>query len=260
MPPDRGHRDTMVSTGFPELDAGEGVLHRGKLSVLAGAPSTGKSALAMAMMLGACAPAEAAAVCFTSFYENGDLLLRLLASTGGVAPARSSQRRHGILAFREQLLRRGLHLHQAGGIVRPCDVVAEQARAVARQSPGLNALVIDPLLTSTPGMRAGSAERRATVVGLQELAAELDIAVLAVVALEGDGGEARPDRTRLGALGFEDGLVDTELLLHRPAAFTRRAPPGLAEVAIHRASDPEPRLATLRYLPDEGRFASQPGG
>jgi replicative DNA helicase len=259
MPPARERAAARLRTGFRKLDAGPGVLHRGGVTVLAGASSVGKSALAMAMMLGACAPSGAAAACFTSFYENGDLLLRLLAETGGVAPARGSQRRYGIAAFTEQLRRRGLYLYQGGGIVRPCEVVAERAREAAARSDGLGMLVIDPLLTSTPAMRSGLAERRSTALALQELAVELDIAVLVVMAVEtaaSAGGEARPAREQLTPLGFEPGLASIEMLLHRPAIYTRMAPADLAEVEIHRPGAEHPQLVSLRYAPEEGLFTA----
>lgn len=248
---------TLVRTGFRRLDQGRGVLHRGRVTLLAGAPSMGKSALAMGMILGACEPESAAAVYFTSFYENGDLLLRLLAATGGVAPARNSQRQHGITAFAEQAQRRGLYLLQGGGIVRQAEQIASLARAAVSRNPGMVALAIDPLLNGSPGTRVGQDERRATLVGIRQIAVELDIAVLLVVALQrsqspGDG--KRPDRAQLPWYGFEPGVADTELLLYRPSIFQPLAPPALAEVTIHQQGEEGHRLVSLRYRHDLGSF------
>jgi replicative DNA helicase len=254
MDPSVERAKTLVRTGYHRLDRGGGVLHRGHLTVLAGAPSMGKSALAMGMILGVCEPEESTAVYFTSFYENGDLLLRLLAATGGVSPARASQRCHGIGAFVEQALRRGLYLHQGAGLMCQSSQVAAQARDAAQRSPGLAALAIDPLLTCTPAMRAGPEERRATIESIRELALELNVAVLLVVALPSSVKGARPKRTQLRSLGFEPGIADTELLLHRPSVYQKLAPPALTEVVVYERGEDEPRLASLRYLPAERRF------
>ncbi|MFH1469262.1 MAG: DnaB-like helicase C-terminal domain-containing protein [Pseudomonadota bacterium] len=245
---------TLILSGFKRLDADDGVLHRGRVTLLAGVPSVGKSALAISMILGACQPEEAAAVYFTSFYENGDLLLRLLASAGGREPARSSQRGHGIGPFVEQAARRGLYLQPQGGLVHPCDEVAEKAREVARQAPGLVALAIDPLPSVSPITRVGTEDRRRNLLGLRELAHELDIAVLLISALprqlvEADDG--RPRLRHLLATGIDPSLVDTALLLHRPALHRARAPRELAEVEVHHGDEEHWRLVTLRYRAEE---------
>jgi replicative DNA helicase len=248
---------TTVLCGFERLDACGGVLHRGQVTVLAGAPAIGKSALSIGMMLGACAGERDAAAYFTSFYENGDLLLRLMARASGLAPARSSQRRHGIAAFAEQAQRRGLHLLQGGGLVRQSEVVSEKAREVIRRSPNLCALAIDPLLTSTPSMRDGAKERRETLLGLRGLARELNLAVLLVSALPRtllEADDMRPSPQHLRSVGLDLETADTTMLLHRPALFSPRAPQELAEVAIYHRGEEEPRLASLRYFEDSCCF------
>lgn len=250
---------TSLSSGFPRLDECGGVLQRGKVTVLVGAPSMGKSALAMAMVLAASEPAGTAGAYFTSFYENGDLILRLLASTWGVRPARSSQRRHGIAVFAEQARERGLHLFQGGGLVRPCEVIRQRAHEALALSPGLAVLAVDPLLTYTPNMRDGASERRRTLAGMAVLAGELNVAVLLVATLPSASlkvADKRPRLEHLGLLGMSFEHVDTALLLHRPVAYTPRAPPELAELRVYTTEGEEPRLVSLRYRVSAGMFAS----
>jgi replicative DNA helicase len=248
---------TVVPTGIERLDAGGGVLHRGSVTVLAGAPKMGKSALAISMILGACAPQGAAAAYFTSFYENGDLLLRQLARAGGREPARSSQRRHGVAAFAEQALRRGLHLYQGGGLVQQCEVVSNKSREAFAKSPGLAAVAVDPLLINTTATRYGVEERRRTLLGLGQLARELDVAVLLIIALSRQvlsAEDRRPSLQLLRGAGVSFEEVDCAMLLHRPAAYTSTAPNELAEVEIHRDVEGPGRLVSLCYRSDDARF------
>lgn len=252
-----GAGSTVIRTGIERLDTGGGVLRRGSVTVLAGAPKMGKSALAIRMILGTCAPKEAAAAYFTSFYENGDLLLRQLARSGGREPARSSQRRHGVAVFAEQALRRGLHLYQGGGLVQQCEVVSERSREACAKSPGLVAVAVDPLLINTTATRYGVEERRRTLQGLGELARELDVAVLLIIALSRqvlDAEDKRPSLQLLRGAGVSFDEVDCAMLLHRPAAYTTRAPVELAEVEIHRDSEGPGRLVSLRYRRGEACF------
>jgi replicative DNA helicase len=257
MEPSADAASAVVLTGFERLDTLGGVLHRGRVTVLAGASAMGKSALAIGMILGACAPDDAAAAYFTSFYENGDLLLGQLARAGGVEPARSSQRRHGVAVFAEQALRRHLHLFQGGGLVQQCEVVAQNTRLALERSPGLVAVGVDPLLINTTATRFGVEERRRTLQGLKAMAQELELAVLLVITLprsSGEGEKARPTLQQLRGAGVGFDEVDTALLLHRPAAYTNVAPQELAEVEVHHGPEGPARLVSMRYRVDQACF------
>ncbi len=242
-----------VQTGIARLDSNGGALHRGCVTLLAGAPGMGKSTMAINMALSAREPQGAAAGYFTSFYENGDLLLRLFATVSGVEPSRSSLRGQGSAGFTELVKRWDLHLFPVGGLVLQHEAVAEGTQQALAHSPGLALVVVDPVHTNSASAQYGKEDRRRTLCGFQELAREHNVAVLLVTALDRsllDGEGMKPGLGHLRRRGLDLELFDTVLLLHRPAHYTPRAPPQLAELVVHRIASGEQRLVTLQVKRD----------
>ncbi len=249
--------DRVVRTGIARLDADGGVLRRGKVTVLAGVSGMGKSTMAINMVLASLDPPKAAAAYFTSFYENGDLLLRLFANASGVEPARSSLRGRGSAGFADMARRRGLHLFPGGGLVQQHETVARSTAQAIALSPGLAMVAVDPVLTSPSNAQYGQDERRRTLEGFREVAREQNVAVLLVTAVSRtllDDDKMRPSLRHLHRKGVALDLVDTALLLHRPAFYTPEAPQQLAEVAVHDMADGSERLVSLRFLGMGHRF------
>ena len=249
--------DAAIRTGISRLDTHSGVLHRGCVTLLAGASGMGKSTMAINMALNARQPEGAAAAYFTSFYENGDLLLRLFAAVTGVEPSRSSLRGHGSSAFTELVRRWDIHLFPVGGLVLQHEAVDKGVNAALSHSPGLSLVVVDPVHTNSASAQYGKEDRRRTLLGFQQLAREHNVAVLLVTALSRtshDTEATRPGLDHLRRRGLDLDLFDTVMLLHRPSLYTTRAPPELAEVSVHCTATGEHRLVSLRVQRDGSKF------
>jgi len=213
-----------LSTGIAPLDEKLGGLMGGNLIILAGRPSMGKTALALAI---AREVARHAPVCMISAeMTNKALGTRLLAMEGKV---NSHTLRLGRLTQEEfQRIRdartalAGLQLHLADHITRMAEIPAEVRRA--HREDGMSLLVVDYLQLLTPDMKHESREREVAQMSktFKDLTVELDIPILLLAQLNrlvNQRPDKRPALSDLRESGAIEQDADIVLFIHRDAYY-----------------------------------------
>ena len=235
-----GGHVTGVTTGLAALDDLSGGLHPGELTVFAGRPGMGKTALGLGLARAA-ARAGHATLFFTLEMPPEQLAQRIMASESGVAA--DAQRRgridsdqYGALEMvRRRHEREPLDLIDASGMT--IQMIAATARRVHRRRK-VGLIVVDYLQLVAPSDSAARRNRVDEVTeisaGLKRLARELAVPVVALAQLN-RGLEARDNkRPRLSDLRDSGAIEqDADLIgfIHREIEYLKRDRPDPSDEA-----------------------------
>lgn len=264
-----GEAPLAISTGLRELDfkLGGGV-NDGDLVIVAGRPSMGKSALAMAIGEHV-AETVGTAVVFSlempgtqltqrAMARQGDMPLHILRNGSRMTDADWPRLTHATQVLSELPLMvdetPGLTLAQ----------IASRSRAVKRKH-GLKLIIVDYLQLMTGGpderhdLRIGSYS-----AGLKELAKRLGVPVIALSQLS-RAVEQRPNRRPLMADLRDSGALeqdaDTIILLYRDEVYHENtADKGVAEAIIAKQRNGALGTAYLSFVHEQARFSDLPMG
>jgi len=232
-----------ISTGLDQLDHLTGGLQPGKMILVAGRPSMGKTALAMNI-------AEYVARCGVKVYfvslEMGatELVERALAGRSGVPGnlIRDAYRlQHGdlgaIYKAEDAMADLPMHLDDAPG--RTVGAMTSIARRL-KSTQGLGLIVIDYVQLLEPDKTSAAKATRQEQVSqisrrLKAMAREIDVAVVALSQLNRNL-EAREDKRPIMSDLRESGSLEQDadivLLLHRPDYYNHADQPGAAELIV----------------------------
>ncbi len=218
---------TGVPSGFSDLDELTSGFQKSELILLAGRPSTGKTALALNFMRHAAVNADKNVAFFSLEMAANQLVIRMICSESDISTDRLK-----LGNFKKDQYRK---LTNAANTISQADIFIEdsaslsvlelkaKARRIMSES-GLDMVIVDylQLLGGTGSKRSrDSREQEISEIsrGLKAMAKELDIPVLALSQLNRapetrEGGDPRlSDLRESGALEQD---ADVVMLLHRP--------------------------------------------
>jgi replicative DNA helicase len=253
-----------VPTGFPDLDAVLGGLHKSDLVYLAARPSVGKTSLALGVARNAAALGMS--VLFHSLEMSAAQLVQRLAALDSGASVHNL--REGKLTEEEwprvvqsldRLERLPILLDDTPGVT-PARLrsSALRARAVA----GLDLLVVDYLQLMRPGHRTPGKYEAITEISqsLKELARDLDVPVLAVSQLNRDcetRSDKRPMLSDLRESGALEQDADVVVLLYRDEVYDANTPEhGIAEVHVAKHRNGPTGKLNLLFRGETSSFAT----
>lgn len=250
-----------LPTGFSDIDDLTGGLQRGELTVLAGRPSMGCTALALNMVQHVALNAGRAVVLFSLDRSTAEITLDLTSLTGRIS--------------REQLLSgeipedtwpqvsSAMTLLSAAPIfiVDKTSLAHAQLATIARRlkrEHDVQLIVIDRLDLLCG---AGNAETGIEIVRtLNELAKELAIPILLLARVRRAvemRHDKRPSRYDLGESSPITRFAETVMFLYRDEVYDVESPdPGIAEIMVERRHDRSTAAVKLRFLSGFGRFES----
>lgn len=220
---------TGVPTGFPDLDALTGGFQRSDLIIVAGRPSQGKTALALALARNAGLHHEkkTAIGLFSLEMSKEQLVIRMLASEGRV---NAHKLRTGKLPDEDwrQMSRAAGRLAEAKLFIDDTPALSIlELRAKARRlkvEHGIGMIVVDYLQLVHGPRNAENREREISWISrsLKALAKELDIPVIALSQLN-RSPETRADKRPLLSDLRESGAIEQDadlvMFVHRPEMF-----------------------------------------
>ncbi|MFN0059280.1 MAG: replicative DNA helicase [Planctomycetota bacterium] len=258
--------DQRISTGLVNLDDVVGGLAPGRLTVIAGRPSMGKSSLALNIVRGAVLAGHAALfVALESSAEeianswcaiDGDVGNYQLSNTSDLTPT-------DLERINASLNRMG---NDAGGLfvdddsAQTVESIGARIRRLKRKHPGLRLVVVDHI-----GLVRGKGQNREQEIagissGLRLLAKECDVAMIAVSQLN-RGTENRDDRRPRLADLRDSGTIEQDasliLLLFREEYYfpERVDKQGLAEVFVAKHRGGPVGSVELRWDAEHVRFS-----
>lgn len=244
-----------ITTGFIDLDAMLGGLHRSDLIILAGRPSMGKTALATNIAFNAAKKlrrepgpdgvdktVEGAIVGFYSLEMSAEqLALRILSERARVSSHRlrkgdvDPEEFSDFIEAQKELAVLPLHIDQTGGI--SIAALAARARRLKRRV-GLDMIVVDYLqLVTTSGRSDGRVQEVSEVTqGLKALAKELEVPVLALSQLSRkveERDDKRPQLSDLRESGSIEQDADVVMFVYREEYYLERIKPPESDVERH---------------------------
>lgn len=241
-----GGRPAGFSTGFPDLDRKLGGLEPGKLYVVAGRPSMGKTALATNIAVHVARKGErttsdgeiisdAVVGFFTLEMPKEELVQRIVATDCGINARKiktgdlTDQEMEKLARFSHHFKATRLHIDETGGI--SVTQLAARARRMKRKM-GLDLLVIDYLQIMT-GAKSDRFENRVLEIQnitqrLKALAKELHIPIILLSqlsrALE-NRAEKRPQLSDLRESGAIEQDADVVIFVFREEYYIEREKP-----------------------------------
>ncbi|PXW23389.1 replicative DNA helicase [Paraburkholderia caballeronis] len=259
-----GEAPQAISTGLRDLDfkLGGGI-NGGDLIILAGRPSMGKTALAMAIGEHV-AETHGPACAFSLEMPGAQLTQRALARQGDMAlqmlrnGSRMSDSEWPKLTHATQVLSEmNLLIDDTPGL--SLVEIASRSRAVKRKH-GLKLIIVDYLQLMTGGpnerhdLRIGSYS-----AGLKELAKRLDVPVIALSQLN-RGLEQRPNKRPMMSDLRDSGAIeqdaDTIIFLYRDEVYHENSPDkGVAEAIIGKQRNGALGTAYMTFIHEQAKFA-----
>ncbi len=258
-------------SGYPEIDDHTAGFRGGELVVLAGAPGSGKTALALNIALNAAKAGQRAAV-FSAEATAAQLVERLLNAEARVSSLATrsgnltNTEGRNIVAAASVLSSLPLHIDETPR-PRIGDIIAK-ARLLKAQHPDLALLVVDYLQLVTPGRTRGRDYNRAeeltdVAYDLQGLGKELGVPIIALSQVDAKAAEVRAEKTkesqsRLSELRWSQGMREAAHfvgLVHRPQADDPNAGSFL-DINFAKARDLPPFNARLHWQGAWMRVAS----
>lgn len=259
-----GEAPQAISTGLRDLDfkLGGGI-NGGDLIILAGRPSMGKTALAMAIgehVAETHGPAcvfslemPGAQLTQRALARQGDMALQVLRNGSRMGDAEWPKLTHATQVLSEMNLlvddTPGLSLAE----------IASRSRAVKRKY-GLKLIIVDYLQLMTGGtderhdLRIGSYS-----AGLKELAKRLDVPVIALSQLNRnleDRPNKRPIMRDLRDSGAIEQDADTIIFLYRDEVYHENSPEkGIAEAIIGKQRNGAQGTAYMAFIHEQAKFA-----
>ena len=226
-----------ISTGLRDLDERLGGVQPGELTIIAGRPSMGKTALAVNIAFDAAA--RGAPVDFYSLeMTDGDLVRRVLADRlrvgsdklrrGQVTPAQMAE----LVEDARRLRHVPLTIDPSGGLT----IAQLSARARKQKRAGKTELIVVDYLQLLNGSRRDGRVNEVTEIttGLKALAKELDVPVIALSQLS-RAVESREDKRPMLADLRESGSIeqdaDVVMFVYREEYYLERTKPDFSEVA-----------------------------
>lgn len=256
-----------IQTGFPDLDARlDGGLERGTLTVIAGRPSMGKTAMGLCLARNV---AEWGSALFLSMEMPAHMVNDRNIAALGKLPLRWLKKPNDKTPEDKEMFDRMTHAFQRANdlnlyiddqtALNMLDIRGK-ARSVKRKQ-GLDLLVIDQLSFIT-----GSQERNKWDAvgeytrGLLQLAKELDMAVALLCQLNRgveDRAEKRPMMSDLAMSGSIEQDASNILFLYRDEVYNPDTmDKGICEVITTKQRQGEPGIVGLSYNGAQTRFES----
>lgn len=232
-----------LSTGLKDLDDITAGLHPGELTIIAGRPGMGKSALAVNIAHAAGMRGEPALI-FSIEMPNQTLMMRIMAS---MAKIESRLIRKGFISESEwpKIVNSISQIAEAPIYFDDSPLLkAAELRARARKAKkehNIKLIVVDYLQIMTPA--AGKSDRREREIAeisaaIKSIARELNIPVIAVSQLN-RGVDSRPDKRPLMSDLRESGAIEQDadliLFIYRDEVYNKSEDnenKGIAEIGI----------------------------
>jgi replicative DNA helicase len=241
-----------LTTGLIDLDAVIGGLQEGLLYIIAGRPSTGKTALMITMAVNAALKEKVPIGIITMEQNNTQIAIRMFASLGRIDSVSLSR---GSLQ-KEDWPR----LTSASGIASGLDIWLDEkpAQSLAyimrrarewKYKHGIRALFLDylQLVQTAEGRETRSEKLGAITKGLRALAKELKIPVICLAQLNRsleDRSNKRPLLSDLRDSGEIEQDADTVMMLYRDEIYNGDSQDkGMAEIIVRKQRDG--RLGTV---------------
>lgn len=256
---------TGLRTPWDSLDSLTDGLLPGKVYMVAGRPSMGKSAAVQNIALHTALTCRAPVLFVSLEVPDVDVAMRLLAIGAGVS-GRSIKRgwssmpefdRERILAYAPVLMAAPIQVHYAHDLT-PHGVGAE-ARRVHRSPGGLGLIVIDYLQLMDATEEASREPRQVQVAkmsrAIKGLAMALSVPVLLVSQLNREAEKREDRRPRMADLRESGSLEqdsDVVILVHRPEYYDANDQPGVAELIVAKNRDGD--VGTVRLTWDGPTF------
>ncbi|KVP76900.1 replicative DNA helicase [Burkholderia ubonensis] len=259
----RGEAAAAISTGLSDLDfkLGGGI-NGGDLIIIAGRPSMGKTALAMAIGEHV-AEREGAVAMFSlempgkqlmqrAIARHGDLPLHVVRNGSRMTDADWPKLTHAVQVISEM----PLMIDDSAGLSLP--EITSRSRAVKRKV-GLKLIIVDYLQLMTGGpderhdLRIGSYS-----AGLKALAKQLDVPVIALSQLN-RALEQRPNKRPIMADLRDSGAIeqdaDTIIFVYRDEVYHENSPDaGIAEAIIAKQRNGALGTAYLAFIHEQAKF------
>jgi replicative DNA helicase len=263
------HQDSQLTgapTGFSDLDRMTAGLQQGELTILAGRPSMGKTALAMNISENVAVKGNGSVVVFSMEMPADSLVLRMLSSlgridqykvrTGDIHDADWPRLSSAVSMLREM----PFYIDDTPAL-NPAELRA-RSRRLHRQSGGLSLIIVDYLqLMQAPGYKENrSLEISEISRSLKALAKELNVPVIALSQLN-RSLEQRQDRRPVMSDLRESGSIeqDADLIgfIYRDEVYHEDTPDqGIAEVIIAKQRNGPTGKVKLTFLGEYTRFES----
>jgi replicative DNA helicase len=263
---DRGEKLGGVSSGLRALDARTGGLKPGELTIIAGRPGMGKSALAAGIAEHLVFAERRHAYSVNLEMRERQQIGRLMARGAGLdirstraLPTEADVEGAAAAAMRLHTDARRLHMDRATDL--SVTQIRQRARRLHRRlrrdgGEGLSLIVVDYLQLITPPAGERNETAALTVIsrGLKSMALELGVHVIALSQLNRSVEDRTPPRPRLSDLrgsGSIEQDADAVLFLFRPDYYLGDDTPvelrGKAELIAAKLREGEPGTDDLRW-------------
>jgi replicative DNA helicase len=270
---DRGAEFSGLTTGLSALDQRTGGLRPGELTIVAGRPGMGKSALAAGIaehvVFGCGEDVYSVNLEMRERQQIGRLMARAggvrLAATRGL-PSEQDVEDAAATALRLHESAKRLHMDRASDLT--VAQIRQRARVLnrrlKRQGRSLKLVVVDYLQLITPpaGERNETAQLTIISRGLKSMALELGVHVVALSQLNREVEKRQPPRPMLADLrgsGSIEQDADCVLFLYRPDYYLQENTPpdlvGLAELNAAKLREGEPGVDALRWTGSRVAFS-----
>lgn len=255
----------LSGTGLRDLDKLVQGVKRGRYYVVAGRPGMGKTALVM--QLAREVSLDHRVLVFSYEMNATELMTRTLAGVTGI-DSRIIERRTGTQAQRETLRSAGaalgaLKLTIAQWRTRGIEELRARARLEHRKEK-LGLIVVDYLQLMSARGRFNNADQMLGYVSheLKALALELNVAVMAAVAINRDATKRenpRPKMSDMRECGSIEYDANVMIGIHRadadPTVQVAPCDQGVAELIVMKQRDGETGTATVRFVKEVTVFA-----
>lgn len=266
-----------LTTGLAAMDARTGGLRPGELSIVAGRPAMGKSALAAGIAEHAVFGSALDVYSVNLEMRERQQIGRMMARVAGVPlravrglPTEQDVETAALAA--NTIYQSAMRLHMDRATDLTVSQIRQRARKLQRelkrQGRSLALVVIDylQLITPPPGERNETAQLTMISRGLKSMALELNVHVMALSQLNRSVEDRTPPRPRLSDLrgsGSIEQDADLVFFLYRPEYYLGDDTPvelaGKAELIAGKLREGEPGTDELRWEGARVRFTDWKG-
>lgn len=250
-----------VKTGFAEYDHYYLGLEKGRLTIIAGRPGMGKSAIALQLIEQASLRSNVGV--HTLEMSNGAIVNRMISRKAklDIRAIKSGQIEMGAKfdAQMEELSLLNIHLDDTSR--QSLEHITAAAHKLKYSDQGLDMIVVDYIGIMDKGAgKEGLNEKLGLITaGLRQLAKDLNIAVVVLSQLNRDvekRADKRPMASDLKGSGDIEQDADTILLLYRPIVYDKDADPQATELIIAKHRDAPLSTIPLRFNAPTTTFIS----
>ena len=264
----------VIRTGYPDLDARLGGLHRGDLTIVAGRPSMGKTAFAVNVG-DAVARSGGVVGMFSLEMSERKLWVRRVASRASVNSMRIRDHLIGRGLLRDdhvaaahtaifELAREPFYVDDRGGA--SLAYVEAKCRVLKRRTGALDVVLIDYLQLMTGTGKEGNREQEISGLsrGLKGLAKNLDCHVVALSQLNRSlesRADKRPMMSDLRESGAIEQDADNIVFMYRDVVYNEKTDDKeAAEAIVRKQRDGTTGPVWLKWRAPYVRFESRPEG